>query len=910
MSDIVGSAAIQFEPSGEAEFAAALESQVLAALQAISDQLTTIDGQMSAAASSASDLSSALAGIGVDPIDVEVADIDTVTVDVDTAEATAELDEISTYLQSLPEPPTIDVGVDGTEDAIASLDEVAAAVGALNGADATVAVGVEGGDEAGADLAGIGESVDGIGSKSEQAAGGTTLLAGGIKGIAAAAAGLGAIEFFTGGVQALGRIEEISLQTEARLTATGNAANTTTEDVENLAGALENLTAIEAESIQEGANLILTFKNVRNEAGEGNDIFDRAVETATDLSVVLGTSLMGSSLQLGKALEDPVRGITALRRAGVTFNEEQKATIASLVETGDLLSAQKIILDEVETQVGGAAEAYGQSLPGGLAQAGNKFGEFQEQLASGIVPVLNDLLEIGEEELFPQLLEAAEELTPAIGEMAGAAAELLTAFLPLVADAERAERFADGLAVLADVLGLVADAIETLLDLPGIDEIIDVASILNPVSALGELADGFGEVTGAVDDFFGVDQTSISDLRTTQLVDQLNEATVRAQAEALGLTEAQADVAIGLGRTSDGAFILSDALDHLALSADAAAESGKNFGVVFEGAEKDVRGINEAVVGGARGFAEVIDLVAADAIESLESMGVAAQGTVDIIDAAFKDLNEDGTVSLFEFTTSLQEEVSKQAAFVADIRELQERGADDLALALAQGGVELAGAAAEANALSDEQLAIEEKNIDDTITAHEFLNANIADLNADLVLNADATSKDLEKALRSTDLAGAVEEPILEAQLIAEQGGFLTGEAAAEGFELGLLSKRQALKIAAKEEAQSVIDTWNDVLGVFSPSKVFEEIGEQTIAGFVLGLDGDNAAQSAAEAVASVTPDVGSPGAGAPRGGTFVEINGGVNVYLPNVTDGDPAAIGAAVNEALLRELESAIGAG
>jgi hypothetical protein len=58
-------------------------------------------------------------------------------------------------------------------------------------------------------------------------------------------------------------------------------------------------------------------------------------------------ALSGQAIQLGKALNDPIAGISALSRVGVTFTEEQKATIESMVKMGDVAGAQKLILAEL-----------------------------------------------------------------------------------------------------------------------------------------------------------------------------------------------------------------------------------------------------------------------------------------------------------------------------------------------------------------------------------------------------------------------------------------------------------------------------------------------------------------------------------------------------------------------------------
>jgi phage-related protein len=189
-------------------------------------------------------------------------------------------------------------------------------------------------------------------------------------------------------IEALGRVEQINSQTANVIKSTGNAANVTAEGVEALAGKLEGLTGTEAESIQEGANLLLTFKNIKNEAGAGNDIFDQTVVAMTDMARAMGTDAKGGAIQLGKALNDPVAGISALSRVGITFTDDQKAVIASLVETGQVAEAQKIILGELNSQFGGSGQAYAQTYAGKVDLLGHAWGTFGETLFSSAMPAM------------------------------------------------------------------------------------------------------------------------------------------------------------------------------------------------------------------------------------------------------------------------------------------------------------------------------------------------------------------------------------------------------------------------------------------------------------------------------------------------------------------------------------------
>lgn len=196
------------------------------------------------------------------------------------------------------------------------------------------------------------------------------------------------------GFDELARGQEVAAQTGAVLKSTGGIANVTAKQVDELAQSQSHLTGIDDELIQTGENLLLTFKQVRNEVGRGNDIFDRATIAALDLSKAGFGSVESASKTLGKALNDPVRGMTALRRAGVTFSKEQEKAIKALVETGDVLGAQKLILREVESQVGGSAKAWGETLPGQLAKARNAFEEMAGNLTQALVPALTDMARI------------------------------------------------------------------------------------------------------------------------------------------------------------------------------------------------------------------------------------------------------------------------------------------------------------------------------------------------------------------------------------------------------------------------------------------------------------------------------------------------------------------------------------
>jgi LysM repeat protein/uncharacterized membrane protein YphA (DoxX/SURF4 family) len=150
----------------------------------------------------------------------------------------------------------------------------------------------------------------------------------------------------------------------------------------DLASALQKVTRYDDESILSAENLLLTFTNINKK------IFPETTKLVLDMSTALGQDLKSSAIQVGKALQDPILGVTALRRVGVNFNKQQEEMIKGMVESGDLMGAQKYILKELKTEFGGAAEAAGKTFAGKLDILKNKFGDLLEVIGAKLVPVL------------------------------------------------------------------------------------------------------------------------------------------------------------------------------------------------------------------------------------------------------------------------------------------------------------------------------------------------------------------------------------------------------------------------------------------------------------------------------------------------------------------------------------------
>lgn len=206
-----------------------------------------------------------------------------------------------------------------------------------------------------------------------------------IAGVALGAAGL--TKFLKDCVNSAAESEAAMAQTEAVIKSTGGAAGVTADQVAELAKQLQNETAFSDEAVQGAENLLLTFTNIKN------DIFPQATKVVLDMSQALGQDLKSSSVQLGKALQNPIDGISALQRVGVQFTDSQKKVIESLVNTNRGAEAQKMILEELNREFGGSASAYATTYAGKIAQLKNKFDDLMEGIGGALIPVINYLID-------------------------------------------------------------------------------------------------------------------------------------------------------------------------------------------------------------------------------------------------------------------------------------------------------------------------------------------------------------------------------------------------------------------------------------------------------------------------------------------------------------------------------------
>ena len=194
------------------------------------------------------------------------------------------------------------------------------------------------------------------------------------------------VAFGAASIAAFDKQQKAIAQVEAGIKSTGGAAGFTSKQLQRMASELQGKTLFGDEVIlKDATSQLLTFTNI---AGEQ---FSRTQVAALNLATRLDGDLKSSSIQLGKALNDPIANLSALSRSGIQFSEEQKKVIKELASTNRLAEAQTLILDELDKQYGGAAEAAAQAGAGGLKQLQNQFGDLMEEIGGMLIPIVIDL---------------------------------------------------------------------------------------------------------------------------------------------------------------------------------------------------------------------------------------------------------------------------------------------------------------------------------------------------------------------------------------------------------------------------------------------------------------------------------------------------------------------------------------
>ena len=182
----------------------------------------------------------------------------------------------------------------------------------------------------------------------------------------------------------------LQARTNSVIASTGGVAGISAQGMTDLAHSIQSYSGQTEASVLAGENMMATFTNVRNVVGKGNDIFDQGTKAIANMTAA-GLSNTGAVKAVGMALNDPAAGMTRLMRVGVQFTAAQKEQIKTMEASGNLLGAQKVILDQLSVKFGGAAVAAGQTFPMALARAKEAIQDKLRDALNNAMPALTKL---------------------------------------------------------------------------------------------------------------------------------------------------------------------------------------------------------------------------------------------------------------------------------------------------------------------------------------------------------------------------------------------------------------------------------------------------------------------------------------------------------------------------------------
>jgi hypothetical protein len=188
----------------------------------------------------------------------------------------------------------------------------------------------------------------------------------------------------TAGIKEAQETATAMAQVNASLASMGPVAQRTSKQLQDAANSFETHSLYEADQILKDVTAqMLTFGNISGKT------FDQAQQAALDLATKFGKDLGSAAILVGKALNDPVKGLTALQKVGVQFTAGQKEQIKAMVEVGNTAGAQALILKELQREVGGSAEAAQNADP--WNKLSDAFKSIAESIGTVLLPIIPPL---------------------------------------------------------------------------------------------------------------------------------------------------------------------------------------------------------------------------------------------------------------------------------------------------------------------------------------------------------------------------------------------------------------------------------------------------------------------------------------------------------------------------------------
>jgi len=198
----------------------------------------------------------------------------------------------------------------------------------------------------------------------------------------------GALEFVKLSKEAYDNLEKAVTRVNTVLISTKGAAGLSAEAIEEQAKQLSKSITQGRAEILDAQGMLLSFTGIRG------PVFAETTKAVADFATFYKTDMTSAALAIGKAMNNPAEGMTRLQRQGVTFTDTQKETIKHLQSQGKLMEAQRVILNELNTEFGGQAKAFALTDEGKVKMAQKSMtdlkltiGEVASKIQVTLIPV-------------------------------------------------------------------------------------------------------------------------------------------------------------------------------------------------------------------------------------------------------------------------------------------------------------------------------------------------------------------------------------------------------------------------------------------------------------------------------------------------------------------------------------------
>jgi len=177
---------------------------------------------------------------------------------------------------------------------------------------------------------------------------------------------LGAYEAIKSALSESNQIQAAQVQIAAGLKSTGDASGETMNSLMALATQQEKTTDFSKAQVLSAESLGLTYTNI------GKTVFPQTVVAAENISQKFGVALPNAMKIVGKAMEDPAKGMAKLQRYIGTLNTAQTDQIKSMEASGNTVGAQTALLQDLADKTGGSATAATETLAGKYKELKNE----------------------------------------------------------------------------------------------------------------------------------------------------------------------------------------------------------------------------------------------------------------------------------------------------------------------------------------------------------------------------------------------------------------------------------------------------------------------------------------------------------------------------------------------------------